>query len=118
MSTLLKRYALRGFVNRGGTPDKKLMIEPDGPWVNYEDYDVLLNELKDGDRDALIVERDQLQMTVNGLVAKYKTLEQERDRLREIVEMAWAGYGDDQEWECDGRVCAAIRTRTPHDNPR
>ena len=37
------------------------------------------------------------------------------ERLRAIVEMAWAGYGYDQEWECDCQVCAAIRTRTPHD---
>lgn len=36
-------------------------------------------------------------------------------RLREIVEMAWKGYGYDQEWDCDCPVCAAIRTRTPHD---
>ena len=31
--------------------------------------------------DALRRERDRLQMSVNGLVAKYKTLEAERDRL-------------------------------------
>lgn len=35
-------------------------------------------------------------------------------RLREIVEMAWKGYGYDQEWDCDCPVCAAIRTRTPY----
>ena len=38
----------------------------------------------------------------------------ERDRLREIVDMAWKGWGYDQEWDCDCPVCAAIRTRTPH----
>ena len=37
------------------------------------------------------------------------------ERYREIVEMAWKGYGYDQEWDCDCPVCAAIRTRTPHD---
>lgn len=38
----------------------------------------------------------------------------ERDRLVEIIDMAWRGYGYDEDWECDCRVCAAIRTRTPH----
>ena len=37
------------------------------------------------------------------------------ERYREIIGMAWKGYGYDQEWDCDCPVCAAIRTRTPHD---
>jgi len=78
---------------------------------------------------ALEQERAIFQDTVKKLVA----LEQERDdfklgfvdclkgrshelrRLQGIVEMAWKGYGYDQEWDCDCPVCAAIRTRTPHD---
>ena len=32
--------------------------------------------------------RDRLQMSVNGLVAKYKVLEQDRDRLRGVVDAA------------------------------
>ena len=49
--------------------------------------------------------------------ANAKSLERktEVERLRAIVEMAWKGYGYDQEWDCDCLVCAAIRTRTPHD---
>jgi hypothetical protein len=44
MSKLLKRYALVKFVNRGGENDKKMMIEPDGPWVNHDDYAELQQE--------------------------------------------------------------------------
>jgi len=47
-------------------------------------------------------------------IATVMNLRWEYDRLQEIVEMAWKGYGYDQEWDCDCPVCAAIRTRTPY----
>lgn len=50
-----------------------------------------------------------------GLVDCLKSRSDELRRLEGIVEMAWKGYGYDQEWDCDCLVCAAIRTRTPHD---
>jgi hypothetical protein len=65
-------------------------------------------ELQDAHIAALEQERDDLQKTCAVVNA-------DRARLREIVEMAWKGYGYDQEWDCDCPVCAAIRTRTPYD---
>jgi hypothetical protein len=77
----------------------------DGEYVRYSDY------------SALEQERDIFQDTVKKLVAVRDLRARfiEVERLRAIVEMAWAGYRYDQEWECDCQVCAAIRTRTPHD---
>jgi len=68
---------------------------------------------------ALEQERDALKRNARIWGAAHeKAIERshaEVERLRAIVEMAWAGYGYDQEWDCDCPVCAAIRTRTPHD---
>ena len=82
----------------------------------------------EADYDRVRVERDVLSDTAMKLESEnedYKItfkqklldngkLRAKRDRLRGIIEMAWKGYGYDQEWDCDCSVCAAIRARTPH----
>jgi len=61
---------------------------------------------------ALEQEREDFKLAFTDCL---KSRSEELRRLQEIIEMAWKGYGYDQEWECDCQVCAAIRTRTPHD---
>ena len=56
----VRRYSVVPFVNRGGKEDAKMFPSENGEWVEYEDYAALEREMKDGDRDALIEQRDAL----------------------------------------------------------
>lgn len=73
----VRRFTLVRFTNRGGDPDAKMGIAPDGNWVEYEDYAALERE-----RDKWQEMAGDSAQDSTDQCARANKLEQELDALK------------------------------------